>query len=125
MPIDLYWDDEHQRTLLCSFDGHWSWDELFAVLRKIKQLTEELDHAVAAIIDVRKGVHLPDGLFTPQTLSHAQQLLKMRDENTGKIVIVGVNPIIRAVFEAVRGIDPQAARTVHFAETVKQARDYL
>jgi hypothetical protein len=125
MAIDLYWDDDNLTTLLCVFDGRWTWDELYATLKTIRQITDDLPHEVAAIIDVRKGAHLPEGLFTLQSLERAKQLMQMGEGGTGMMLVVGVNPMIKTVFEAVSKLDRNAAANVRFFESVKQARDYL
>ncbi|HEX2623508.1 MAG TPA: hypothetical protein VHL11_25280 [Phototrophicaceae bacterium] len=125
MAIHLYWDDDELTTLLCVFDGRWSWDELFATLKTIQQITGDLDHEVAAIIDVRKGVSLPGSLFTPQTLDQAKRLLGMSDTNAGPMLIVGVNPVIRMIVDAVAKIDCHAVARVRFMESVSQAREFL
>jgi hypothetical protein len=124
MAIELYWDDDALTTLLCVFDGRWSWDELFAVIKKISQITQDVPHEVAAIIDVRKGSQLPNGLFTPQTLENAKQLLSMGEGDTGMILVVGANGFIRTVFEAVVNLDKRAGEKVAFFDTAKQAREY-
>lgn len=125
MPIDLYWDDEEQTALLCVFEGRWSWDELFATLKTIMQLTANIEPEIPAIIDVRKGFMLPDGLFTLNTLEQAKRLLSLNDGKTGLMLVVGVNPFIRKVFEAVATLDRSAVASVRFMETTRQARDYL
>lgn len=125
MAIDLYWDDDNLTTLLCVFDGRWTWNELHATMKTIRQITEDLPHEVAAIIDVRKGAHLPEGMFTPQALERARGLLQMGEGGTGSIVVVGANPIIRTIFEAVSRLDRGATSNVRFMDSVKQAREYL
>lgn len=125
MAIELYREGEPLTTLLCVFNGRWSWDELFATLRKIKQLTQEVDHEVAAILDVRQGMHLPTGLFTPHTLDQAKKLLALNDGKAGPIVVVGVNPVIRGVFDAVARLDQRAVASVSFVDHLDQAREQL
>lgn len=125
MAIDLYWDDDNLTTLLCIFDGRWTWSDLHATLKTIQQITDDLPHEVAAIIDVRKGAHLPEGMFSAQSLEKAKQLVRLGEGGTGLILVVGANPIIRTIFEAVSKLDRNAVANVQFMDSVKQAREYL
>jgi dihydrofolate reductase len=125
MAIDLYWDDDNLTTLLCIFDGRWTWNDLHATMKTIKQITDDLPHEVSAIIDVRKGAHLPEGMFSVQSLERAKQLVELGEGGTGQILVVGANPIIRTIFEAVSRLDRNAVTNVQFVESIKQAREYL
>ncbi|MCU0497573.1 MAG: hypothetical protein MUF87_09505 [Anaerolineae bacterium] len=126
MGIDLYWDDEQLTTLLCVFDGRWTWPELFAVIRTIQQITEDLTHPVGAIIDVRKRNTFPDGnLLTLENLENAKKLLSMGDGKAGHMVFVGASPMIRSAYTILKGINPHTMQNVVFLDTVREARDYL
>jgi hypothetical protein len=125
MAIELYWDDDSLTRMLCVFDGRWSWNELLATLKTIQQITHDLPHQVDAIIDVRKGAHFPEGLFNTQSLENARGLLKMGEQGTGRLMVVGVNPLIRSIFEAISRLDQRATTHVQFVDSVKQARDLL
>jgi hypothetical protein len=126
MGIELYWDDDDLSTLLCVFDGRWDWRELTATLKTIKQITEDVEHEVAAIIDLRKGMHLPGGaLFNAQNLENVKALLRMGEQGTGPILIVGANKLVHTVYDAIRTMDRSAVAKVSFADSLKQARALL
>lgn len=126
MGIDLYWDDEQLTTLLCVFDGRWTWQELFAVIHTIQQITEDVAHPVGAIIDVRKGSAFPGGnLLSLENLENAKKLLSMGDGKAGHMVIVGATPLIRSAHSTLKGINPHTMQNVTFLDTVRQAREYL
>lgn len=126
MAIDLYWDDDELTTLLCVFDGRWKWDELYATLRTIKHITEDVTHEVTAIIDIRKGMSFPGGSpLNLQSLENAKQLLKMGESGTGVIVIVGANAVIRTMYDTMHALNPQMLAKVRFADSVRAARGML
>lgn len=126
MGIDLYWDDDAMTTLLCVFDGRWTWDELYATMRTIKNITDDVDYEISAIIDLRKGMQLPGGsLLSAQGLEHARQLLKMGENGTGPIVIVGATHMIRSLYDTMRKLDSRALGNVSFADNVRDARAFL
>ncbi len=126
MGIELYWDDDELRTLLCVFNGHWTWEELQATLATIHRITEDVDHEVSAIIDLRKGMTFPGGtVFNAQGLENAKRLLQMKTRGTGRIAIVGGGGVLRSVYDALRTLDPRAVSSVMFADTLKAAREAL
>jgi hypothetical protein len=126
MAIDLYWDDDEQRALLCVFDGRWNWDELYATLKTIRNITEDLPHEVAAIIDIRKGMHFPGGAaLSAQSLDNARQLLTMSDSGTGAIYIVGGGGVIRTIYDTMRALNPRTMTRVRFVDSVRAAREQI
>lgn len=126
MAIDLYWDDDELTTLLCVFDGRWTWDELYATLDTIKHITEDVTHEVAAIIDIRKGMSFPGGSpLSLQSLENAKKLLRMGESGTGIIFIVGANAVIRTMYETMHALNPQSLAKVRFTDSVRLAREML
>ena len=78
MGIELYWDNDEQTVMLCEVDRSWTWEEMDAVLDKVKKVTDRSEYTIGAILDLRQGVHFPGGtIFTPTALSHARKMLKM------------------------------------------------
>lgn len=126
MGIDLYWDDDNLTTLLCVFDGRWTWDELYKTLQTVKRITDDVEHEVSAIIDMRKGLQFPGGsIFNAQGLEFAKQVLKMSDGKSGPMVIVGANRMVRSAHDTMSGFNRSSVSKVFFTDTVQQARDHL
>ncbi len=125
MSIELYWDNDDQTVMLCAFPRKWTWDEMYATLDQIKQVTDHADREIGAILDVRQGVSIPGGLFTPSSLEHAKRMLKMGEGGSGPVVVVGASPLIKTVAAAIRGLDANAVSNVSFADTPEQARAIL
>lgn len=126
MSIELYWDNDERTVLLLEIDGAWTWDEMDAMLAKIKKVTDAATFEMGAIIDVSAGVTFPGGsMFTPTAFEHAKQMLRMGEGGTGPVVIVGANSLIRTVYNAMVQLDPQKMGSVQFAQTQDQARSML
>lgn len=126
MPINLYWEDDAQTMILCEFEGKWTWDELRAVLWTVKKLSMERNQVFGAIIDLRKGLQLPGGsVFNREGLAQFNKLLKMGEGGKGPVVILGMNGMVRAIFDAVARIDRSATQDVHFASTIDEAHGLL
>ena len=126
MGIDLHWDNDAQTVMMCAVDEHWTWDEMDASMRQIKSITDSADHEIAAIVDVTKGVNIPGGIFSPNTLNQAKQMLKMGETSTpGPVIIVGASSMIKTIYNTLRGMDKNGLNNVSFAATVDEARATL
>ena len=127
MKIDLFWDDEQQTVILAEFQDGWTWDDLHTILSKIKSLSDERGQVFGAIVDVRNGLNLPGGsLFNQESLQQFRRMLDI-DQNgkKGPMVIVGMNNMVRSVFNAVSKFDRTLTRDVHFAKTMTEARQVI
>lgn len=127
MPIELFWDDDAQTVILVEFNDTWSWDELHNMLSTIKRLSGEHQYILGAIIDLRNGFHLPGGtIFNREALSQFQRLLSLSNgEQKGPMLIVGMNPLVRNVFEAVRTLDKSLINDIVFVDEMQQAREKI
>lgn len=127
MNIDLFWDDEQQTVLLAEFKNGWTWDDLHAVLSKIKSLSDQRGQVFGAIVDVRDGLNLPgSSLFNQESLKQFRRMLAI-DQNgeKGPMVIVGMNDMVKTVFNAVSKFDRSLTHDVHFAKTMTEARQVI
>lgn len=126
MAIELYWDDDARTTMLMEIEGAWTWDEMYETAQKIKKVTDNATHEIAAILDVSRGATVPGGsIFNPQTLQHGRNMLKMGEGGTGPLIIVGANSFIRTIYNALYRLDKKALSHVQFADTVEAARALL
>ena len=127
MGIELYWDNDEQTVMLCEVDRSWTWDEMDAVLEKVKKVTDRSETTIGAILDLRQGVHFPGGsIFTPTALAHARKMLKMGDgHRQGPVVVVGASPVIRTIYKTLQKMDKNGLSLVSFATTLEEARATL
>jgi len=127
MGIELYWDDEDQTVMLAEFSGKWTWDDLYNMLHTIKKLSVERGQLFGAIIDLRQGFQLPGGsVFNREGLAQFRRLLSLNDDSgKGPVAIVGMNGVIRSIFDAVNTIDRSLTNDVYFAKSLEDARRKL
>lgn len=126
MSIDLYWDDDDQTVLLCEFNGKWTWDELQNVLKAIKKLSDERGRVFGAIVDVRNGMTIPGGsIFNREALSQFQKMTQLGSGGKGPVVILGVNSLIRSIFDTIKTVNHSAAADVYFADTMETAQQTI
>ena len=124
MAIDLFWDDDEQSVLLAEFNGKWTWDELHKVLSKVKLLSHERNRTFGAILDLRKGMHFPGGtIFNREGLEQFKRLIALGDdERKGPVVILGMNNVVKMIFDAVGNFDKSLVSDVACAQNESDAR---
>lgn len=123
MGIELFWDDDDETVFLIEVRGKWAWTELSNTMKAIKRIAEERNQVVGAILDLGTGLQMPEGgIFSPQGLAQFQELLKLDSSKRGPMVILGMNPLVRQIFDAVNGLDASAVRMIRFADTMPQAQ---
>jgi len=126
MGIDLYWENAEQTILLAEFKGKWSWDELHAVLHTIKTLSEERGHVLGAIIDVSRGLQLPGGsILNREGLARFNQFLSMGADGKGPVAVVGMNPMVKSVLDAVNMVDKSLMSDVYFVNSTDEGERLL
>lgn len=126
MGIDLYWENEEQSILLAEFSGKWTWDELHAVLYTIQKLSEERGHVLGAIIDVSKGLQLPGGsILNRESLERFKQFLDMGADGKGPVAVVGMNPMVKSVLDAISMVDKSVTSDVYFVKTIAEGERLL
>ncbi|MBE2272313.1 MAG: hypothetical protein IAE80_29025, partial [Anaerolinea sp.] len=127
MAIELYWDNDERTVMLCEVRGDWTWEQMYDMFTKIKKVTEKSPVTIAAILDISAGISIPGGsFFTPAAFDHAKNMLKMGENGTGPLVIVGANALIKGVYKTFTGMaQGSALNNISFADTADEARARL
>ncbi|MCS7072238.1 MAG: hypothetical protein NZM00_12080 [Anaerolinea sp.] len=126
MPLELYWDDDARTTMLLEVRGAWTWDELLHTMHTIKQVTDRAEREIAAILDLGDGLRLPGGTWlSREALDVARKLLALGQGGTGQVIVVGVSPAIRGIYNTLLTMDRRLVGGVAFAATVDEARAIL
>jgi hypothetical protein len=126
MAVELYWDDDSLTRLLCVFDGRWTWDELRSVFKTIGSITDEVDHEVSAIIDLRKMQLNAGAILNADGLAFAREIVSIGQQRpTGPIAVVGAPRVIATVVNTLRGMDRGVTARVIFVDSVRRAREVL
>ena len=126
MAIDLYWDNDDQTILLAEIGKEWEWDELHAVLRTIKRLSDERQQTFGAIVDVRNGLHIPGGiLLSQESLTQFKRLMQIGEMGKGPAVFVGMGDLLQRVIDAIKLVDRKLVQDVYFAKDMDEARQMI
>lgn len=123
MSIEVFWDDDAETVFLIEVRGAWKWDDLTKTMKAVKRISEERGHIMGAILDLGTGLQMPEGgIFSQQGLANFQELLRLDGKQRGPMVIVGMNSLVRRIFDTAASLDPKSARMIDFADSVEDAR---
>lgn len=123
MPITVSWDNPPKTIIRCEFDAIWTWEDVFAINRKIESMMDTVDHAVHMII-IMHGKTFPKS----GTLIYTKHLFIHAHSNYSKhVVFVGVNALIKTFEQIIRKAYAQSMSDIksNYAETLEDARRLL
>jgi len=124
--IELYWDNDEQTVMLCTFAKGWTWAEMFETLDTINKVTAQRDYTIGAIVDVSRGISIPGGsVFSADTREKAKKMLAMGSDSKGPIAVVGAGGMLKAVARGFEMLDRNVLNDVYFVDTLNAARRVL
>ena len=116
MPIEVRWGDEAHNYIYYRLIDPWDWDHYQAMCPNWRHLADEADGTVCTIVDFTETAHLPRGV-----LVHLQKFVVNPHPNNGVIVMVGANPLIRAIINTMQRLYPKAAKSLTLVTTREEA----
>ena len=126
MPVTYCWDSEDRKAICYSYEGRWTWKELYTVLEESRQLWSEVDHSIDVIVDFTQSTGFPPG----NILGHFHNVSTYYSSvKAGNTTVIGANDYFRMaseVFNQVSIRQHQKPR-VHtfFVKDIESARAIL
>jgi hypothetical protein len=116
MPARVIWDNEEKNIVRYVFEGKWTLDELYAVMKEEDQMMAAVTHRVDVIVDFQDSGAIPDRLlanfpkiFESSSASHP---------NVGMTVIIGA----AGFAEMLANIFSKVFTRMLTAQTLEEAR---
>jgi hypothetical protein len=116
MPVRVIWDNEEKNIVRYVFEGKWTLDELYAVMKEEDQMMAAVTHRVDVIVDFQDSGAIPDRLlanfpkiFESSSASHP---------NVGMTVIIGA----AGFAEMLANIFSKVFTRMLTAQTLEEAR---
>jgi hypothetical protein len=126
MGFSVHWDNAEKTAIRYTFIKQWSWKGIFAALDSARSMADNGGYAIDIILDIGYGDPLPsDTLPGLNAMSHARNLALRAALSPGIIVIVGANPLIRAVYDTYYGIYGDRHGNIQFVNDIDEAREAL
>lgn len=119
MPVSVQWDDEAKTILRYTYQGQWTWQELYTAANEGNAMIEDLDYNVSCIIDLSSSRILPQN-----ALVHGKNLNTRTPRNVEMNVVVGANALVRSVVDAFMRVYSSLMKItkVRFAANLDEAR---
>ncbi len=123
MPMHVSWYDDEQTIIICTGEGHWTWEEFHDGSVRAVEMMHTVDHRVDLIYDRKPGSYPPRGNGLP----HYRVALQQMPEHSGMHVFVGsIHYIIQITMNLFfrmygRAVDPEMAGRFLVADSVEGA----
>lgn len=127
MTIQVSWGNLEKTHVLYTFEGAWTWQEFHAANDIAQRLATMVDYPVRELIDMTGADDLPsNGTLRLNVMSHVKMFVRYAHDNDCHIIMVGVKPILKALWDTFRAISgPNLATNVCFVKTMEDAYGLL
>jgi len=95
MPIIPQWENNDRTIMTVQFSGKWAWNEFSVVRTTILDMVDSIPHCVDYIINFEDEDDIPAG-----ALAIGRSIHKSCSLNQGIIVIVGISPMLRMLYQS-------------------------
>lgn len=122
MSVTVEWDNPEQTIIHYDLGSNWTWEELRKVMLETWPLITERKVIVDGYM-TSQHQHMP-----PNAMMHLRTITQSRPLNTGVMVLVGANSMMKNMITTFMNIYNnmfQRETPLAFAETVEEAREII
>jgi hypothetical protein len=120
MNIDIRWDNQNHKALICEFKGDWTWHECREAMQVMVYMQDGSGMTVHHIYDLSNST-----LSTRACINRLQKLLKLEISPAPERIVIVDKAIRLHTIENMLGGMVQSWGKVHFAEDLSDARSVL
>lgn len=117
MGINISWDIYQKNTLVCQFNGIWTWHQCREAMQVVMYMQDGLSQPIAYIYDLTNST-----LETRACLNRVQKLLQLQLQPAPQQIIIVDKPMRLTSLETMLRRTAQAEGNLHFAENLTAAR---
>lgn len=120
MAVEVRWLNPEKTVILFVYIHPWSWDDLADAREQRDRLMNEVEHPVTVIIDLSASRQLPPNIF-----AGIRRVWEKKHAKSGKIILVGANPLIRSASDVLMRLTPGMLPHVRMTKTLEEAYELL
>lgn len=120
MPIIPQWENNDKTIINVQFYDEWTWNEFALVRTTILNMLAHVSHYVDYIADFQNTNDIPIG-----ALAIGRSIHKSCSHNQGIIVIVGVSPTLRILYQSLTLAYPATKSNFVLAPTLDEAHQII
>ena len=115
MSVTVVWDNNEKTNILLSYQGEWNETAYTAGQQQVKTMMESSTNKVNLIISIDYNVKVP-----ANAASRFRNAARNPHANSGMVVLVGMNPFVRAIASIVMKLT--GSQRMFMVSTVDAAR---
>jgi hypothetical protein len=96
VPVMYCWDNAERKAICYSYEGRWTWKELYTVLEESRQLWSEVNHSIDVIVDFTQSAGFPPGNILGHFYNISTYYSSVKAGNTA---VIGANDYFRMASE--------------------------
>ena len=122
MPITVSWFDEKHTIILCTFIGHWTWQEYSLYEKNIWDYIENAEYRIDLLADWTQSAGFPLGLMD---IIHriGETMHPPRDDIW--VINISKSPLLKILDGAFRRLYPKVATNYYLVGTLDEAIKFL
>jgi hypothetical protein len=95
MAVSVNWLDEKKEIVLYSFEGKWTWDDLYPVYKEAILMEKTTPHRVDVVLDMLRSTSVPANVLT-----HVKNFSDKQPDNLGLTIIVTPSSFVLTLYQA-------------------------
>ena len=116
MPIHITWENEERTIIRHAYEGKWTIQEYYELIRKNYEHIDSVNHTVDIINDLRNTSQLPGDMIPA-----IRYAIQNRHPNEGINVMVGASALIQMLVEAVNKTTRMTVTQANYVENLEDA----
>lgn len=117
MGVEVTWVNPEHTAILFVYSKDWTWNDYYQSRVERNAMLSNINHVVDVILVFEAGkYHLP-----PNTLSNLGRIWQKRHPNLGKVYLVGLSPVLKAVSNVFFKVYPSAQSRTRIVDTLADA----
>jgi hypothetical protein len=116
MGIRIEWADEAKTTILHIYEGKWTLDDYYGLIRENYNILTQIPHTVDVINDLREAGPVPSGMA-----SAVKYAARKAPSNEGIKIIVGANKFVKSLIDLINVTAGDDVTNVMYVATIEEA----
>lgn len=116
MPLRAEWDTTVKATVLLTYDGKWTVNDMHQFFDEVARMSQEANCRVNILSDMRNAASSPINMFA--VLTRAERVFST---HVNSIVVVAANNYFIALSNIAKSISPNAFSKFHFVSSMEEA----
>lgn len=120
MPLRAEWDTTVKATVLLTYDGKWTVNDMHQFFDEVARMSQEANCRVNILSDMRHAAASPINMFS--VLTRAERVFST---HVNSIIVVAANNYFTTLAGIAKSISPNTFSKFHFVSSMEEAYQTL